>query len=278
MIRATSTGLHANVSGPAVYLDNWAIGDLAEESPTRRRRFVDAILSGMDLLFSVTNAAELSGPQGQSADAVRSFLDELGPHWFPVELDQTEVVNRELKGVRPEKVCIAEEFLMTYFAFRTRNSAGKVIALSDDFFRLGAVLDWVGPQRESISKGKEGMDEGLKNKIAEYAENSKREPLWLDKTFPPVSFNPSLRAYFVYVNLVRQLILDATSLKSGDGMDFCHAVMACAYASFATLDMRWKRRSENLPKPNQIARIYSKPDLDKMVADMESWVAHRAES
>jgi hypothetical protein len=70
MIRATSSfdgplmTLNASVSGPVVHLDNWAIGELAEGDALRRSRFVDAIHSGgMDLLFSVTNAAEISGPQ-----------------------------------------------------------------------------------------------------------------------------------------------------------------------------------------------------------------------
>jgi hypothetical protein len=67
MIRATSAPdgpfltVTASVSGPVVYLDNWAIYDLAEGDPHRRKRFIEAML-GMDLLFSVTNAAELSGP------------------------------------------------------------------------------------------------------------------------------------------------------------------------------------------------------------------------
>src|SRR5216683_2407797 len=111
MIRATSKPdgpcftLNASVSGPVVYLDNWAVGDLAEGDPSRRKRFITALHSGMELLFSVTNAAELSGPRGKSADAVRAFLDEIGPRWFPVELDQTEVVKRELKGAGSNDSC-----------------------------------------------------------------------------------------------------------------------------------------------------------------------------
>ena len=32
--------LNASVSGPVVYLDNWAIYDLAEGDSTRRKRFI----------------------------------------------------------------------------------------------------------------------------------------------------------------------------------------------------------------------------------------------
>ncbi len=66
---------------------------------------------------------------------------------------------------------------------------------------------------------------------------------------------------------------EASSVKQGDWMDFCHAVVACAFARFATLDKRWKRRIEALPKPNGLARIYSARELDAMVVDMESWVS-----
>jgi hypothetical protein len=74
MIRATANAdgplfiLKASVSGPVVYLDNWAFIELAKKDPLRRRHFLDAIRSGVDVLFSVTNAAELSGPQGRSAE------------------------------------------------------------------------------------------------------------------------------------------------------------------------------------------------------------------
>jgi hypothetical protein len=76
--------------------------------------------------------------------------------------------------------------------------------------------------------------------------------------------------------LVRRCTVD--SLKPGDWMDFCHAVVACAFASFATLDTHWKRRVESLPKPNRLARVYGPSELDQMVTDMELWLAHRVAS
>jgi hypothetical protein len=41
-----------------VYLDNWAIYDLAEGDASRRKRSIEAIGCGVELLFSVANAAE----------------------------------------------------------------------------------------------------------------------------------------------------------------------------------------------------------------------------
>jgi len=55
-----------------VYLDTWAIIDLAKRDLARRRRFVEAISAKGDLLFSLANVAELAGPKGKSAETIRS--------------------------------------------------------------------------------------------------------------------------------------------------------------------------------------------------------------
>jgi hypothetical protein len=73
--------------------------------------------------------------------------------------------------------------------------------------------------------------------------------------------------------LVRTLIIEANPLKNGDGMDFCHAVMASTFASFAALDKHWKCRIEGFPRPNGLARIYSGTELAAMVADIEAWAS-----
>jgi hypothetical protein len=163
-----------------------------------------------------------------------------------------------------------------YFSDRVANypfNFGSIIDLSEQFFRLGPVLDWVGPQRDSIRKRMAALDAALIKRISEYSTEFERSPAWLDQRFPALPFNPSKPATFAYVNLVRNLIINAKAqpLKEGDGVDFCHAIMASAFASIATLDKHWKRRVESLPKPNDLARIYYEPELDKMVVDIESW-------
>lgn len=268
--------LSASASGPVVSLDNWAFIELAKHNPSRRLRFIRALHHGMELLFSVTNAAELSGPQGRSAEAIRRFLDEIGPRWFPAKHDVTEVIKGEIEGKRPDAVCIDQDFLKSYVADRLRPytpGCGNIIDLSDDFFRLGPLLDRVGPQQASIYRTSAEFDELLKSKMSAVHDLSKRDPLVLDKKFPVIPFDPSRPACFVYFNLLRVMTVEANSLKKGDGMDFCHTVMACAFASFATLDTQWKRRVASLPTPNRMARIYGPAELDQMVIDMESWAS-----
>jgi len=336
MIKATSSingpplTFNATVSGLAIYLDNFSLISLAKGDPSRRQRFVDAINTGVDLLFSVTNAAELTGPQGQSLEAVRTFLDQVGPHWFPVELDPFEVANREMKGATPPESCFSQDFMKQYFVAQTSDyspDSGRVIELSEQFFRLGAVLDWVASERDSIREAAAALDNTLINKIGGCRIKCERDPRWLerfscccksavlsplrgllgsaprnptacavghriaplrgflrmsysnertalDQRFPALPFNPAKPATFTCVNLVRTLLAEARAyqLKKGDGLDFSHAAIGSAFANLATLDKHWKRRVEGLPKPNKLARIYYQPELDKMVADIESWV------
>jgi hypothetical protein len=285
MIRATSSTdapltFNASVSGLAVYLDNFSLIRLAKHNPSRRQRFITALHNGADLMFSVSNAAELIGPQGDSQDAVRLLLNEIGPHWFPVELNPFEVTQRELAGARPDQSCVASDFMKQYFVARTAGytpASGRVIDLSEQFFCLGAVLDWLNPQRTSILARTADLDQALINKIREHRSEYERDKLWLERAFPALPFIEGKPATFAYVNIVRDLILEAKShrLKKGDGFDFCHAVIACAFASIATLDKHWKRRVENLPKPNKLARIYYEPQLDEMIDDIESVLKSR---
>jgi hypothetical protein len=283
VIKATSSiegpplSVDATVSGLAIYLDTFAVIDLAKGNPSRRKKFIAALHSGADLLFSVSTAVELSGPKQRSLDAVRLFLDEVGPHWFPVELDAFEVVKRELSGASPAESCLSKQFMDDFFRVQMMDyspASGMIINLAQDFFRLGRVVDWVGPQCDLIRRRSADMDDALIKRIRAYRIEFDRNPSWLDQKFPIQPFNSAMPATFAYVSLVRNLIVEEKSfrLKENDGLDFCHAVIASAFASIATLDKHWKRRVERLPKPNRLARIYYGPELDKMVTDIERYM------
>ena len=58
--------MHASVNGLAVFLDLFAIKELAKGNPDRRARFIATLDRGVEVMFCVSNAAELSGPQGPS--------------------------------------------------------------------------------------------------------------------------------------------------------------------------------------------------------------------
>src|SRR5215469_1119985 len=119
--------VNCQIAGLAVYLDNFAFIDLAKGDPQRRQRFVSILNNGAELLFSVANLAELSGPQGKSQEAVRKFLHEIGSHWFPAEMDVVEIRKREMNGRYGGAACMSESLLKDYFAFRVRQFDSKQI-------------------------------------------------------------------------------------------------------------------------------------------------------
>jgi hypothetical protein len=259
----------ATLRGLGIYLDNWAIYDLAEDDPSRRNRFVAAVRSGVaDVLLSVTNVAQLAGPQGSSFDAIKEFLNAIGPYWFPLEMNIFSVREREQRGEVLPQSCIAEEFMTAYFQNRTSRcqpDAGKVIDLSQSFSGLGSVLNWMAHRRNWFLDKSAEFDTQLAEAVYK-ARKLNRAP-HADSTF-----DPARPATFTSAHLIKALVAESSNVKRGDGLDFFHAVMASSFASYAALDKHWKRRVEGLPKPNRLARIYSAPELDEMVTDIEHFV------
>ena len=100
----------------------------------------------------------------------------------------------------------------------------------------------------------------------------------LDMEFPPIPYDRQRPASFALAHLIRNLVSDAKAyqFKKGDGADLCHAVLGAAYGSVATLDKQWKRRVECLPKPNELARIFYKPEVDELVGTLEAPSRRRA--
>ena len=185
------------------------------------------------------------------------------------------MIERESKGDPPDKCCYSDRFLRDYIAVLLKEREGQVVGISEGFFRLGPMMDWVGRQRDSIREGLVEFDETLIKRIEAHRAKYDADPLWLDTKFPAVPYSASHRATFTYLNLVRTLILELKGyrIKAGDGIDFCQAVVASSYSCAATLDKHWKRRVESLPKPNGLARIYYSQELDQMVDDIELTLA-----
>jgi len=261
-----------------VYLDNFALKDLAKGSASRRDRFIKALHFRGTLLFSEANALEIAGPQGDSALAIRSFLDSIDHYWVPLRMDSWEIVAREEAGLSTGAP-ISEQFLGGFFQERTAELSqldGVLLDLSAvNFFKLSAVLNWMQKDRDYYRTFGPNIDGHLQDLLrlcrAEYEKN----PLYLDLRWPPVFFDDNKPATFVMNHLIRLLVHEAKSyqFKKNDGLDFCHAVVASAYGSLVTLDSQWKRRVESIPKPNRLAKIYYGPELDQFVNDMETLVA-----
>ncbi len=279
MITITSTDdaplrFNVHVAGVAAYLDNFALIELAKPSKAERRvRFMTAFMqSNGSLLFSGTNAAELAALKGGSASNVRAFLNGFGAHWAFVELDPGKVMEREKAG--QPNACLCTELVHAFFQDRKTEllKTHSVLDMSaETFFRLGAVMDWMGPHGEKMMQNALALDEAMIDVVKKLRVEYEVNPAALDLRLPPVTFNPKQPATFAWKHLVRDLVKNAKGHppKTGDGRDLCHAVVGAAHGSFATLDKHWKQRIAALPKPNGLAKIYYAPELDQLVVDLE---------
>ena len=263
----------AETKGYGIYLDNDSVIDLATGDAGRRKRFVDVLQAKATLLFSWANAIEVAGPQGDSANAVRAFLDSIGPNWIPLHLNPWEVMQREQTGLGAE-AAVSTKFIEAYFQRRAYDVAQSRAVLDltpEAFFQLGAVVDWVHEHRDEIRAKAAQIDGELRALLEKRRADYEKNTASLDEVLPPCRFDERFPATFALVHLQRLLIKEAKGyhFKPHDGLDLCHAAIAAAYGSVITLDKQWKRRVEALPTPHRLARTYYRPEIDQLVATME---------
>jgi hypothetical protein len=277
-VEASTDGLPvivAKLEGVAVYLDNWAVIELANVDANRRERFVKALNSCGSLLFSFTNSIELGEAEGEPAERVRTFLDEIGANWIPIELNPWTVMDREIAGQTNPAPCISTLFIETFVKDRMYEQSpegSKVVDLSpENFFKLTSVMKWANAKKEETRKGTEEIDQALINRVADEHAQREKDSSHLDKTFPNEPYSKNMPTRFALLQLLRLLVTEAKkfTLKKGDGRDLCHAALGAAYGSMAALDKHWQRRVATLPRPNGLARIYSRNELDQLVEDLE---------
>ncbi len=260
-----------------VYLDNDSLIELARGDEGPRCRFVAAMRQRGSLLFSFTNAIEVAGPQGDSATAVRSFLDSIGACWIPLALSPWQVADREAAGAGPQAP-VSENFITAYFqdrAYEMSPEGCAVLDLSaDTFFRLSAVVDWAQQDRANIQRRSNEIDDALRQRIAQDRAAYEADPASLDTSLPPIPFDRSRPATFALIHLLRILVREARAFQFAphDGLDLCHAVLGAGHAHLATLDRQWKRRVEQIPQPHELAQIYYRPQVANLVQRFEALV------
>jgi hypothetical protein len=273
-------GIRATVRRLGIHLDNFAIIGFATGDVARRDRLISVFQAGADLMFSPANAAEIIGPdRPNSIAAIRDFLDSVGPFWFPVEgADLAGILEREAAGANRSDACLSTWFIQQFFAGRSIQLHGEQRQglVSPDYFRLGFILDWLGPHRADIRRRVDAFDASLASKLVQLRRAYEKNRHGLDWHLPDPKWEPSRPATFAWNGLVRGLVLEAKAFqyKRGDGVDLCHAIAGASFANFATLDKQWKRRVQNLPRPNQLAQVYYEPELDELVKDVEHAVVN----
>jgi hypothetical protein len=263
---------NTEVRGVPVYLDQWAIIDLARRRPDLGRRFIDAIHAGRGtLLFSVVNLWEIGGPQQDSKQAVSAFLSAIGPHWIPID-SVGEVLQREFRGEvsAPTALDILGDFVRD--RRKERDTAGRPLDPKDpSFFDLGRVALWLksGPDRETL----DWIYAEVRRVILMMRDRYDRgDPAFEEVTDEPLI--PGQRTVYVFKQLTFMMIKDAKSrqLEKNDFADLCHAMIALSFGVIATLDKKWRDRAKAIKHIDKLARVYYAEELENFVADLETSV------
>jgi hypothetical protein len=212
-------------------------------------------------------------------------LDGIGSRWIPLELSPWKAVRKEQDGAGPQSP-VSQEFIAGFVQDRMHEMSpegSRILDLSPEvLFKLSAVVRWERKRRAERTPGErsesEWLDEYLRECIAAHRTDFERDPASLDRALPALPFAAAQPANFALNSLLRLLVLESRSyqFKKNDGVDLCHAVLASAYAHIGTLDRQWKRRICALPRPNRLAEVYYRTELDIFLERLEWLVTSRS--
>ena len=106
------------IRSPIIYLDHCGLrGISSKNSPkNHRERFFKIFQSKGTLFFSLPNVTDLAENSGQSLNDIESFLEEIGPHWLPLEYRPHVVMDRE-DSSNGKPNCFGEAFFKSYLPF-----------------------------------------------------------------------------------------------------------------------------------------------------------------
>jgi hypothetical protein len=224
---------------PGVYLDQDSLADIAR-TRERRQRFLAVLETKGTLLFSWTNAIDLSGPQGDTVTKIRELLAGIGPNWLPLGMNPWKVARKEsgeeAYGGSP---CVSQSFLVNYYPY-----------IHGGVLDLATVVDLVHEDRavvlNNLNTFKSGVDRMVQGWRAQYIADAN----CLDHIFPPIA-DAARPTASILRGLTRLVTCEARAFTwmPNDGVDFMHAAVAAGYADFVVLDRQWKRRVLEVAPP-----------------------------
>ena len=227
---------YQHTPSPIVYLDNWALKDIALDS-SLAHRLIEAIKrrSGT-LALSWLNFVELSGlGDSRQFQVVASLLESVTPHIAFLNLIPQAVINQEnelLKGASTIGPHLDRDLLRVFAYFRRQS----LNPLSVSEFLLGLRDPACGIIRESSRKFMENLYPLLvqiRKKIATSLKYEARA-----KAAPKGPEIPRLTRY-IYQDAARHLARNRIIMTSNHWRDFFHMVVPLAYCNYVLLDRTW---------------------------------------
>lgn len=247
---------------PLIYLDHWALR-LFSSDPDLRNRFLTIFKTRGTLMMSLMNVVEIAGNVSESTAAeLRSFLEEIGPHWVPSTIDPIRIIEAEQGVPTDVHPCISKGFL-TEPKFAKRLVEGAV--------NLTHVVDLTRgdegkEQRESTSKSSQKLLGHLENWRKIHASRPKA----LDTEYPKLPFDEERPMRPIYHGLVRYTITDSFALNENHVRDLYHTIAAVRCADMVLLDPHWLGQTRKLKLPEGFVLLYGRSEIEQFLKDFET--------
>ena len=255
-----SFNVETTLRQPGVYLDQDSLTDIAR-SDTRRQSFLTTFQKKGTLLFSWTNAFDLSGPQGDSATKIRELLRGIGIHWVPLEMNPWKVVRKE-NGQEPSSgtPCVSESFLKAYYP-----------QIHGGPLDLASVVDLIQKDRSAVQVEIQGLKSHADAMVQNWRAQYRQDEGCLDRILPPEKVDQDRPHSFILRELERLVTREAKAFTwmPNDGVDFMHAAVAAVCADFLVLDRQWKRRVLDIAPPRGYKWVYYRAELDDFLEAFE---------
>lgn len=251
--------VQATVRQPGVYLDQDSLIDISR-TLARRQRFLNTLRTKGTLLFSWTNAFDLSGPQGDNVTRLREFLAAIGPNWVPIEMNPWTVARKE-NGDEPcsGSPGISESLLRNYYPH-----------IHEGPLHLANIVDLIHDDRAAVQAELERLKQGADDMVQNWRNQFRADETCLDRLLPPLADVTRPHASLLR-SLERQVTREARAFTwmPNDGTDFMHAAVAAVCSDFLVVDRQWKRRVLEVAPVRSYPWVYYRAELDNFLDAFE---------
>jgi hypothetical protein len=265
--------------GPAVFLDVWAVRDLAGVALTDLRdRFAKALAAARgSLLVSTAWSTELETLQGDARTRAQALFTSLGAHWLIINPIVSAVAAREARDELG--AYLSDASLRAYVLERP----GEVLrsdtdphSMSDtEFFDLARILEWTAADPGAAATAgaqSHALKDAAKTRADADRDEQRRDRRAHLRLYPPVPFASGGMACVhnaVWREVTRRS-LERTWMWN-DGFDIAHLVPALTMGGLIAVDSAWRDIGQiaSADLPGGHVTLYRPGELERLVADLE---------
>jgi hypothetical protein len=262
---------------PAVYLDQWALLDFADDERLGRRMTVALEKASGTLALSWINLVEFS----KISDAKQTRRAELLiqanlPRLFFIEIEPFRVIEAEdamLSGGPPIQAHGDPSLLKAVAMLRPDSPTAVYPFIVDNLFR--------SMQEVEVRMGLDELADVFIGQVTKMRDKAPDDPLFA-KQVRGLANGPAIQHGTLYVlrELARQfLMMSDMGLTRNHAIDWFHAVVPVSYCDIVLLDRHWKCQVEQMRARLKrtgmsfpIAKVFSRPDdgIELFLSELEA--------